>query len=74
MPKLPNQIELFTAPVEGVVVRPADANRLSRVRSMGTTWNARFYQFETEMAIASGARVLVVGRQGITLLIVPLTD
>ena len=74
MPKLPNQIELFATPVEGVIVRPADASRPSRVRTMGTTWNARFYQFENEISIASGDRVLVVGRQGITLLIVPLMN
>jgi membrane protein implicated in regulation of membrane protease activity len=74
MHTLPNRIELFAAPVEAVVERPADATRPGRVKTMGTTWNARLYEFEDQIAIASGDRVLVVGRQGITLLIVPLAN
>lgn len=73
MDTLPHRIEIFAAPVEGVVDRPANATRPGRVKTMGTTWNARLYQLEDEIPIAPGERVLVVGRQGLTLLIVPLT-
>lgn len=73
MDTLPSRIELFAAPVEGIVDRPADATRPGRIRTMGTIWNARLYQFENQLAVAAGDRVLVVGRQGLTLLIVPLT-
>ncbi len=72
MPYLPKQIELFAAPVEGILERPVANHQPGRVKAMGTTWNARFHKFEHAIAIAAGDRVLIVGRQGITLLIAPM--
>jgi membrane protein implicated in regulation of membrane protease activity len=72
MNALQKQIELFTAPIIGTIDRPITDELPGRVKALGTIWNARFYQLDGQIAIAAGDRVLVVGRQGITLLIQPL--
>ncbi|MBW4465587.1 MAG: NfeD family protein [Pegethrix bostrychoides GSE-TBD4-15B] len=77
MYKLPNKpidrpIELFSSPHEGIIDRPIVAHQPGRVKAMGSIWNARFYQIERQIVIAVGDRVLIVGRQGLTLLIVPM--
>ena len=73
MSKLPNKpIELFAAPREGIIDRPVAAHLPGRVKAMGSIWNARFYQIDRQIVIAAGDRVLIVGRQGLTLLIAPI--
>jgi membrane protein implicated in regulation of membrane protease activity len=72
MNRLQKQIELFSTPIEGIIDRPTTNDRPARVKALGTIWNARLYQLDGQIAIAADVRVLIVGRQGITLLIQPL--
>jgi membrane protein implicated in regulation of membrane protease activity len=73
MAKLPTHpIELFAAPHEGIIDRPISPHQPGRVKAMGSIWNARFHQIDRQMVIAVGDRVLIVGRQGITLLVAPM--
>lgn len=73
MLKLPNKpIELFAAPREGIIEQPIVAHQRGRVKAMGSIWTARLYQIDRQIVIAVGDRVLIVGRQGITLLVTPM--
>lgn len=72
MVMLHQAIELFATPIEGIIDRPIASTHAGRVKALGTIWNARFYQFADQLAITAGDRVWVVGRQGITLLVMPI--
>lgn len=73
MDLLPQSIELFAAPIEGIIERPIALDHPGRVKALGTTWNAHFHPTSDQPTITTGDRVLVIGRRGITLLVIPLT-
>lgn len=68
-----SQIELFAQPGLGEVVQAIAPNRKGRIKFRASFWPARFYQV-SETAVLPSEQVAVVGRQGITLLVVTLAN
>ncbi|MBE9136072.1 NfeD family protein [Nodosilinea sp. LEGE 07088] len=71
---LTHTLELFDTPKAARVDCPISAHIRGRVFYEGTYWPARFYDglVDANYALAVSSRVLVVGRQGLTLLVSPL--
>lgn len=69
----PNQISLFPEPAAGIVEETITPTQPGRVRFQCTSWPARFYNLEGEATLAPDDQVDVVGRQGVTLFVVPVS-
>lgn len=69
----PGQIELFSEPGVGEVVKLIAPNRRGRIKFRASFWPARFYPETATQALPSD-QVTVIGRDGITLLVVPLAS
>jgi len=72
--KLPETTELFTQVELGEVEQTITLHQRGRVRFMATSWFARFYQLNGQTEALTGTTVNVVGRQGLTLLVMPLDN
>lgn len=70
---LTHTLELFDTPKTARVERSITAQLGGRVYYQGTTWPARVYEgvIDASIAMAPSSWVTVVGRYGLTLLIVP---
>jgi membrane protein implicated in regulation of membrane protease activity len=68
----PETIEVFPQPVLGKVDQSIAPRQPGRVNALGSIWYARFYDKSYESIMNPGDRVAVVGRQGITLLVMPI--
>lgn len=66
----PTKVELFSQPVEGIVEDAIAPNEPGRVKCQGTSWPARFYK-PSQTTVSPGASVVIVGIQGLTLLVIP---
>lgn len=66
------EIKLFSQPGTGVVEEAITAIRPGRVKFRATYWPARYYGQDNQATLLPNAQVIVVGRQGITLLVVPV--
>jgi hypothetical protein len=70
----PDTIEFFAQAAIGQVEQPITQHQRGRVKFMATTWFARFYQPTTQTQALAGTRVKVIGREGLTLLVVAVGD
>jgi len=70
---IPETIELFPQTAIGEVEEAITLHQRGRVRFMATTWFARFYQSNAQEALP-GTSVKVIGREGLTLLVVPIDE
>jgi membrane protein implicated in regulation of membrane protease activity len=59
-------------PVRGVLEAGIGPYQRGRVRCMGSSWPAQFYQRDCETTVTTNQQVNVVARRGITLLVIPL--
>ncbi|MBW4691069.1 MAG: NfeD family protein [Lyngbya sp. HA4199-MV5] len=66
----PDTIEFFPQAAIGQVEQPITLHQRGRVKFMATTWFARFYQPTAQTQALPGTRVKVIGREGLTLLVV----
>jgi hypothetical protein len=71
---LPETIEWFTYIELGEVEQAITPHQRGRVRCMATSWFARFYQPNGQAEVLPGTTVKVIGRQGLTLLVMPVDD
>lgn len=71
---LPETVEFFPHWAVGDVEQTVTPQQRGRVRFMATTWFARFYQSDAQATALPGTAVKVIGREGLTLLIVPIGD
>lgn len=65
-------IEWFEHPLTGQVEIAIAPHQRGRVHCQGTYWPARFYYGDCQLEVKPEDFVKVVGREGITLLVVPL--
>ncbi len=65
------EIEMFAETVEGIVDEDISSSRRGRVKCLGSYWPAQMYEVYGEMTLVPEQKVSVVGRVGITLLVVP---
>jgi len=65
-------VELFDKPGTARVERAFGPNQRGRVFFEGTYWPAKFYIPETLINAEVRSIVTVIGRQGLTLLVMPL--
>ncbi|PSB33679.1 NfeD family protein [Stenomitos frigidus] len=70
----PETIEFFAQAAIGQVEQPITLHQRGRVRFMATTWFARFYQPNAQTQALAGTHVKVIGREGLTLLVVAVGD
>ena len=70
----PETIEFFPQARIGEVEEIITLNQPGRVRFMATTWFARFYQPNSQVEALPGTPVKVIGREGLTLFVVPIDD
>lgn len=71
---VPEIIEWFPQTAIGEVEQTITRHQRGRVKFMATTWFARFYQPDAQIEALPGMPVKVIGREGLTLLVVPLGD
>ncbi len=64
--------EVFPSEVLAWVDQPISEAQAGRVKALGTSWPARLAAAGTGCELLPGQRVRAIGRQGITLLVVPL--
>ena len=63
--------ELFSEAIEGVVEETISSVQPGRVRCLGTYWPAQLYTVECQVTLIPEQAVCIVGRVGITLLVMP---
>ncbi|MBE9227872.1 hypothetical protein IQ264_20835 [Phormidium sp. LEGE 05292] len=64
---------MFSEAVMGTVERTITQNQPGRVKCLGSYWPARFYHSNCDDIVIPDDFVKVVGRQGITMLVVPVS-
>jgi membrane-bound ClpP family serine protease len=64
------KIEKFPEPLVGIVEKTIAHNCPGRVKCIGTTWPAKFYQTDVEATINQDEFVTIVGRSGLTMLVI----
>jgi hypothetical protein len=67
------RIELFDRPELGFVDTPMTPIRPGRVKCLGSIWPAQF-NCDSGRTLASGDRVIAVGRAGMSLLVIPESE
>lgn len=67
----PDPIEYFPTPVTEKIVATVTPTRPGRVQYGSTFWFAQFHHTNCQVAVLPGYKVLVIGRQGNTLFVVP---
>ena len=65
------KVEMFSEAVMGTVEKTITQNQPGRVKCLGSYWPARFYHSNCDVIVFPDEFVKVVGRQGITMLVVP---
>lgn len=71
----PDRIALFAQPGIGEVVQAISANRRGRVKFRASFWPAKFYlQSQADERALPLDQVIIVGIDGITLLVMPIDD
>ncbi len=70
----PATITLFPKPGTGIIEEIITESQPGRVNFQATYWPARLYNPEQEITLLPNTLVTVIGRQGITLLVVPVSE
>lgn len=65
------KVEMFSEAVMGTVEKTITQNQPGRVKCLGSYWPARFYHSNCDVIVFPDDFVKVVGRQGITMLVIP---
>ncbi|NER78934.1 MAG: hypothetical protein F6K42_05020 [Leptolyngbya sp. SIO1D8] len=69
---IPETPEFFPHTGTAKVLRLITSEDAGRIRFQGTDWPARFNHPRAQTSVSPSAKVKVVGRQGLTLLVEPL--
>lgn len=70
---VPENVEMFSEALMGTAENTITQNQPGRVKFLGSYWPARFYHSNCDVIIFPDDFVKVVGRQGITMLVVPIS-
>lgn len=68
------KITLFPKPGKGIIEEIITESQPGRVNFQATYWPARLYNPEQKVILLPNTSVNVIGRQGITLLVVPISE
>ena len=71
---LPDRPVIFSTQTQGKVEQTITHNHPGRIECFGSFWPAQLYQKDPTITLLPGQSAKVVGRQGITLLVVPEPD
>lgn len=71
---LPETIEWLASVELGEVEQAITPHHRGRVRFMATSWFARVYQPNGQTEVLPGTTVRVIGRRGLTLLVMPVEN
>ncbi|MBE9139157.1 NfeD family protein [Nodosilinea sp. LEGE 07088] len=64
-------LEFFTPPGEGIATQSITSNNAGRVDVNAVSWPAKLHLNDRVLNISKGQKVVIIGRQGNTLLVVP---
>ncbi|MGG6242532.1 NfeD family protein [Nodosilinea sp. AN01ver1] len=67
----PPRSEFFTYPVEGIATQSITASSSGRVEFQAVNWPAKLHLNDKALNISEGQKVVIIGRQGNTLLVFP---
>lgn len=70
----PKKITLFPKPGMGIIEEIITESQPGRVNFQATYWPARLYNPEHKVILLPNTSVVVIGREGITLLVVPVNE
>ena len=70
----PEKIMIFSKPGIGEVEQIITETQPGRVKFQATYWPARLHNPEYEITLVPNTPVTVIGREGITLLVVPVSE
>ena len=70
----PTKITLFPKPGMGIIEEIITESQPGRVNFQATYWPARLYNPEQKITLLPNTSVIVIGREGITLLVVPISE
>jgi hypothetical protein len=70
----PTKITLFPKPGQGIIEEIITESHPGRVNFQATYWPARLYNPEQKVTLLPNTPVTIIGRQGITLLVVPVSE
>ncbi len=68
------KVEKFPEPLSGTVEQAIAHNHSGRVKCLGSSWPAKFYQPDCLTTVVPNQPVSIVAMQGITLLVMPEDD
>ncbi|GAB4386831.1 MAG: hypothetical protein Kow00121_54260 [Elainellaceae cyanobacterium] len=71
---LPESFDRFSKPVMGTIEKPITQTCRGRVAAIGSIWYASFYSPNCYVSLAPYDPVWVIGRRGITLLVIPFSN
>jgi membrane protein implicated in regulation of membrane protease activity len=63
--------KMLRQPVQGIVQQAIAPDQPGRITYQGSYWPAKFFQPDHQAIIAAGDSATIIGRLGITLLVVP---
>lgn len=69
-----SSIEMFPAPILGVVEEAIAPNQPGRVKALASSWPARLSRTDRQVTLTPGQQVEIVAMQGIVLLVQPWRD
>jgi len=70
----PTKITLFPKPGKGIIEEIITTSQPGRVNFQATYWPARLYNPEQKVNLLPNTPVTIIGREGITLLVVPISE
>ncbi|MGB5962626.1 MAG: NfeD family protein [Coleofasciculaceae cyanobacterium] len=70
----PTKIVLFPKPGKGIIEEIITESQPGRVNFQATYWPARLYNSEQKVTLLPNTSVNIIGREGITLLVVPVSE
>lgn len=71
---LEEKTQQFPQSILGTVEQAIAYNQPGRVKCLGTSWPAQFYEPENQTIVTANQSVWVIGRKSITLLIIPVHE
>jgi membrane protein implicated in regulation of membrane protease activity len=67
---IPEEIVMFPTPFSAEVEEPISSHRSGRISCLASYWFAKLYHPQAGIEIPIGQTVTVIGREGITLLVI----
>jgi hypothetical protein len=68
----PSSIEMFSQGILSIVTKPIAVFKPGQIRCQGRYWKAQLHQFSCHITLHEEQPVLVIGRENITMIVIPI--